>query len=287
MPCRPSPVTFYLAGGEWLKLFVKPGRDALVHERFDHDEDLAVRDYCEHIADPLDADRTHWIAAHLPKWQGDGVQFFVSVQNGDAERFSPRPCEVWAEITPLGIETRSVSEAKKYVYYDTTFVPDKPVPVLEYLAPRWPRQAQEAQIELWCKFHPTREDEVPLGRLKSYRVADLPDVRLDWSTGHPLAGRGQSQGRTKIVIDEWHPKGADIYRLKVELQTGGSAPVKEVRRLYDSAAGDLGLVRHEFILDGDPPPGDIENFTVRLVSRERLQKDAVKLPRPLRVTIAR
>ena len=49
----------------------------------------------------------------------------------------------------------------------------------------------------------------------------------------------------------------------------------------------MGLVRHEFILNGDPPPGDIENFTVRLVSRERLKKDAVKLPRPLKVTIAR
>ena len=85
----PAAADVYLAGGEALRLFLKPGRDALVHERFDRDEDLAVRDFCEHIADPLDADRTHWIGADLPKWQGDGVEFFVPVQNGDAEALQP------------------------------------------------------------------------------------------------------------------------------------------------------------------------------------------------------
>ena len=187
---------FYLAGGEGLRLFLRPGREALVHERFDHDEDLAVRDFCEHIADPLDPNHTHWIAAHLPKRQGDGVQFFVSVQNGDAERFSPRPSEVWTEIAPLGIEARSASERsgtetrsvsedsspKKYVYYDTTFVPDKPVPVLAYLAPRWPRQAQEAQIEAVVQVPPHTGRRSAVGPAKTYRVADVSDVRLDWST---------------------------------------------------------------------------------------------------------
>ncbi len=273
---RPAAADVVLEGGEAIELFLQQNPWGLVHRRYDR----AVRDSCERIADPADPDRAHWIGAHLPKWEAGAVDFYVSVQNGDAASFSPRPVEAWAEITPLP-QPADAREAKKYVYYDMAFEPDRPVPVLQYRAPDWPKQAEEAQIELWCKFRPTIEEEVALGKLKQFHVSDVPDVRFDVTTV-----RGQGAAGCKIVINEWHPKGADIYRLKLELSAGDNGPV-EVHRLFDTQAGDLGLVRHEFYLEGNPSSSEIDAYTVRIVSRKRLQQGAVSLPRPLKVTIPR
>ena len=80
------------------------------------------------------------------------MEFHVSVQNGDEAEFSPRPVEAWLEVAPLA-QPGAPSEAESYVFYDESFLPDTPVPVLRgYGAPRWPRQAEEAEIKLWCKF---------------------------------------------------------------------------------------------------------------------------------------
>jgi hypothetical protein len=271
---RPAAADVVLEGGEAIQLFLRKNPWGLVHRRYDRE----ARDSCDRIADPADLDRAHWIGAHLPKWEAGAVDFYVSVQNGDATAFSPRPVEAWAEITQLP-QPADASAAKKYVYYDMAFEPDRPVPVLQYRAPNWPKQAERARIELWCKFRPTIEEEVPLGKLKQFHVSDVPDVRFDVATV-----RGQGSAACKIVINEWHPKGADIYRLKLELAAGDAGPV-EVHRLFDTQAGDLGLVRHEFYLDGNPSSSEIDGYTVRIVSRKRLQQGAVSLPHPLDVVI--
>jgi hypothetical protein len=271
---RPAAADVVLEGGEAIELFLRQNPWGLGHRRYNRE----VRDFCDRIADPADPDRAHWIGAHLPKWEAGAVDFYVSVQNGDAANFSPRPVEAWAEITPLP-QPADAAAAKKYVYYDMAFEPDRPVPVLQYRAPDWPKQAEEAQIELWCKFRPTIEEEVALGKLKQFHVSDVPEVRFDVATV-----RGQGASGCKIVINEWHPKGADIYRLKLELAAGEAGPV-EVHRLFDTQAGDLGLVRHEFYLEGNPSSAEIDGYTVRIVSRKRLQQGAVSLPRPLKVTI--
>jgi hypothetical protein len=271
---RPAGTDVVLEGGEAIELFLRQNPWGLVHHRYDHE----LRVSCDRIADPADLDHAHWIGAHLPKWEAGAVDFYVSVQNADAASFSPRPVEAWAEITPLP-QPADAAAAKKYVYYDMAFEPDRPVPVLLYRAPDWPKQADEAQIELWCKFRPTMEEEVALGKLKQFHVSDVPDVRFDVATV-----RDPSSGTCKIVINEWHPKGADIYRLKLELAAGDAGPV-EVHRLFDTQAGDLGLVRHEFYLEGNPSSSEIDAYTVRIVSRKRLQQGAVSLPQPLRVVI--
>ncbi len=275
---HPATANVVLEGGEAIELFLRQNPWGLIHKRYNPDTEF--REFFDRLADPAEPDHTCWIGAHLPKWEAGGVEFYVSVQNGDAANFSPRPVEAWAEITPLP-QSADPAAAKKYVYYDMAFAPNRPVPVLKYLAPNWPKQAEEAQIELWCKFRPTIEEEVALGKLKQFHVSDLPDVRFDVATD-----RGQGAAGCKIVINEWHPKGADIYRLKLELAAGDNGPV-EVHRLFDTQAGDLGLVRHEFYLEGNPSSSEIDAYTVRIVSRKRLQQGAVSLPHPLHVTIPR
>jgi hypothetical protein len=272
---RPAAADVVLDGGEWLELYLRQNPWGLVHKRYDRE----IRDSCEGITDSINPDRTFWIGAHLPKWEAGGIEFRASVQNGDAAGFSPRPCEAWVEITPLP-EPVGPNEAKKYVFYDMSFQPDKPVPVLRCLAPRWPKQAEDAEIALWCKFRPTLEEEVPLGKLKQFHVSDVPDVRFDVATAR---GTG-TEGACKVVINEWHPKGADIHRLKLELQAGAAGPV-EVHRLFDSDTGDQGIVRHEFYLEGNPSSSEIDSFVVRIVSQARLKQGAVTPPRKLRVKI--
>ena len=89
----------------------------------------------------------------------------------------------------------------------------------------------------------------------------MPDVTFDWSTAV------SASGDTKIVIREWHPKGADIHRLKVELLRPGDPRLVKVNRRFVSQSGDMGIVIHEFYLEGNPTAAEIDNFPVRLVSR--------------------
>ena len=58
-------------------------------------------------------------------------------------------------------------------------------------------------------------------------------------------------------------------------------------RRFVSQSGDMGVVIHEFYLEGNPTRSEIDNYPVRIVSRKRLEQGAVSLPRPLRVTIPR
>ena len=218
-----------LEGGEGLELYYRGEAGKLVHKRFDHDPDLPVRGLPQRIADPADAEHTCWIAAHLPKRrENDDVEFYVSVQNDKEELFSRRPVEAWIEIAPqyLGglAPPADASAPRKYVFVNKSFADDKPVPVLQCVVPRWPKQCDYAQITLWCKFDETKPDPVPLRDLKTYRNSDAPDVSFDYEI---------ERGQPKIVINERHHGDADIYRLKLKLSpaqgrsrrfAGGSIP---------------------------------------------------------------
>ena len=168
----------------------------LVHKRYDREQ----RDFCDRVPDPANPDRAFWIGAHLPKWVAGGIEFYVSVQNGDAAGFSPRPCEAWVEITPVAVPSQP-NEPKKFVFYDMSFQADRPVPVLRCSAPRWPKQAEEAEIEVWCKFRPTVDEEVTLGKLKQFHVSDVPDVRFDVKTVRSTGG-GLVQDRDQRVASQ-------------------------------------------------------------------------------------
>ncbi len=189
------------------------------------------------------------------------------------------------EITPISpSEDRSAPRRfEKYVVYDMTFEPGTPVPVLRCAVPDWPVQANEAEIKLWCKFAQTSGDDVPLARLSDYPLSDsaeVNDVRFDWNID-------RSGPDTRIVVHEWHPKGKDIYRLKLELLKPDKAKLKQVYHRFLSRPGDEGLVRHEFCLLGTHSDNEINDLVVRIVSLEHLQKGAVTLPRSLKVTIPR
>ncbi|MGA2254463.1 MAG: vWA domain-containing protein, partial [Thermoguttaceae bacterium] len=284
---RPATAEIELKGGEWLQLTLgqTPRGWGFVHKQYRLADEDWVQDSCDGVKDPTKSDRTFWIGAHKPEWVDSGWEFYVSVQNDDETSFSPRPSEAWVEITPVGQPT-GPDEHKKWLFYDMSFKPDWQVPVLCCRCLGWPKEAKEAEIEFWCRFRGrSREEEevTTLGKLSDLRLSEAPKVRFE-------VKKGTEGSSTIIEIDELHPRRDDIYQLKVELEKGtiGAAKAVEIDRLFvDPKAGDQAIVRHKFILDGNPRPEDLDLYVVRVASKERLKKDAVTLKKKLHVTIQR
>ena len=194
---RPAAADVVLEGGEAIELFLQQNPWGLVHRRYDR----AVRDSCDRIADPADPDRA---ATGSPLTCPSGKP---------ARSTSTSPCKTGTQLVSAlgpsrpGRRSRRCrsrptrARPEKYVYYDMAFEADRPVPVLQYRAPDWPKQAEEAQIELWCKFRPTIEEEVALGKLKQFHVSDVPDVHFDVATVRGQ-GRGGLQDRDQRMASQ-------------------------------------------------------------------------------------
>ena len=179
---RPATAEVELKGGEWpqLTLGQTPRGWGFVHTQYRNPEDW-VQDSCDGVKDPTQSDRTFWIGAHRPKWVDGGWEFYVSIQNDDVTRFSPRPCEAWVEIAPVG-QPGGPDAGKKWVFYDMSFKPDWQVPVLCCRCLGWPTEAKEAEIEFWCKFRERsrgEEEVTTLGKLSDLRLADAPNVKFE------------------------------------------------------------------------------------------------------------
>ena len=178
-----------------------------------------------------------YVAAHLPEWKGAAARFFVSVQNADAEQFSPRPQEAWIEIRPIG-PSATANGVKEYAFYDMDFLPDCPVPVLTCLAPNWPQSAKEAEIQLWCKLHKTPPDrDLTIGEFRRDKpvLEAAPGVTFEMDT----AGGQRSDDPLQVIVVERHPAGSDLYSVKVEMQP---SPERVVHRYNVST----GVIRHTF-----------------------------------------
>jgi hypothetical protein len=100
--------------------------------------------------------QSFFVDAHPPRSlrEASGWRFPISIQNGNAERFSPRPVEVWAEITPCRNESgKTESMGRPFVFYDPVWEPEQPVPVLLLDAQPWSAEgAHAARIQLWFKL---------------------------------------------------------------------------------------------------------------------------------------
>jgi hypothetical protein len=276
-PERPARAEFELEGGEALELYVKddPRRQQrrLVHHRYEPKE---LRDARDNLPDPLDPQQRFFVAAHLPDRRGSLVSFPISVQNADAEKFSPRPAEAWVQIRP--VMPKGGAAAPLYTFYDLSFQPERPVPVLSCVALTWPEEAKEAQCQLWFKPKKTEPDKViSLGGLQSGQLTidGLPGVTIEAETK-----RGTKPGDPyRVIVTEQHPVGSDLYSLKVEMD---HPPPKILHRFNP----EIGVIHHEFFYE-DTAAGEIRNYSVRLTTRKRLEDQAVTLPQPLVVTIPR
>ena len=270
-----------LEGGEGLELYLDRSANRLEHRRYFDQQRAAGRESVEEVINPLQSDDSEpaslFIGAHLPAREGDSVRFQVSVQNQDETAFSPRPVEAWVQITPLVSGQEPVGD---YVFYDPVFVEDRPVPIVECVAPRWPVDAEEAEISIFCKFRatgPEKTDLIGVDELAArgnHTVDGLPGVAFSLEKR-----RGESGSDYRIVVMERHAAGSKLDSAKVAMYP---PPKRTVHRFRHKTAE----VHHTFYYDDAAAEGNkIGGYRVIVSPRSGLSENAVTPPKPLVVRI--
>jgi hypothetical protein len=207
------------------------------------------------------------------------------VQNGESQRFSPRPAESWVEIEPRTDDPSSDKAYEPYVFYDQTFIGGMPVPVLSCQARDWPESADAADIRIRFKLHTTPPDRTR--RLRDTQLGEQPDDNLELS----LAAGGTARfavdvARVKgtddcqVVVLETHVNGnGDLAPAKVEL----SEPPDAISRKYYAAENK---VQHVFLYKGISPDQLQRNCELRLTKRETIEAGAAIVDKPIKVRVA-
>jgi hypothetical protein len=289
-----------LEGEESLALFLvrEAGEQRLVHERYDRDGQppptAAVRKNVPNPAvvdvDPDFNPSELYVAAHRPEpREGGGWAFPVSIQNGDATRFSPRPTEAWVEITPVLADG---SKLPAYPFYDLAFEPERPVPVLRCEAPTWPARAQQAEVRLWFKVGPGGGDdksrEVTIAEVDSDSPArDLhlpgaPDARFKITTEEVPSGRlpdwAAWPGGCRLVVEEEYPP------LSGKVDWSRVQTLERADRIVRTFNYDGRWARHEFYF-AEKGRVDVRRDKLVVTAGPSLKKGAAAVDEPLHVTV--
>ena len=288
----PAKTGVAVEGGEALELFLEDdrarGRRRLVHHR--HDKNLEdSRDkiparWCGKMPGGPNGDNGKlYVAAHLPDWEGNAAKFYLSVQNDDPSRFSPRPEEVWIRVTPIlpGAESGT---GVAYTFQDATYYDARhhraayPVPMLCCLAPDWPKAAKDARIDFCCKFEkttPDREVTVASLRAQSPKLAEAPDVTFTVETR-----RGETSSEPyRVIVTERHATDDTLDSLKVTMS-------ETPERIHRRRVPKTRTVRHTFFYK-DSAATKIDDYRVEFTLRRRLLQGASKLPKPLEARLTR
>lgn len=256
-----------LQGGEGLELELKDTR--LLHR---HYEERLRKE--EEVADPSRSSGRVVLGAHLPKRFEDGerMRFYFSTHSAEATEFSPRPEAAWVQIQPMS-GNRPLGEP--YIFSDLRFLKRKPSPVLICDAIRWPAAADTATARLWCRWNAAPAEKHAVAELRKKR-----EIPLEIAQGVTVQFQekpGEAGQAPRLILLEKHPRGGDLYTLKVELNP---PPRKVAHRFYREVA----MIRHEF--EYDPSLADrVEGFEFRFTPRSKLVADAPTTKAPLVIDV--
>jgi Mg-chelatase subunit ChlD len=233
-----------LEGGEAIELHVV--KNGAAHDIVAQDYNARSPLRMEHLTSGAGGESQYILRAHRPVRRlgsENVVEFPISLQRDTkASHFTPRPAETWLEITPLGEDGSGQTKPQQaYVFYDTNFEPDEPVPVLVCPAAGW-RDWPKAKLRFWCKSRLT-EPVLRIGlRDATYRtLKNVPEVngvqvRVETS---------ESGGVYRVVVAEKHgsesPGVSDA--LRIGFQTDPYFKPIRVRHQFDSEAG---IATHSF-----------------------------------------
>lgn len=253
-------------GGERLQLYATARGRALQFRRYDGGTEQGLRDSQSLLPDPVSPGRIWFLGAHMAHREGPTVRFPLSVQNGEADAFSPRPKAIWVEVQPV---SAAGPEGMPYTFFDMNIQPGRPVPVLDLVAHDWPANASSATIRSWIHFDdPAADLSIPLGDVgpteKSFDVPGLPGSKI---TVRLLPAT--TRGEVLATVLEEHPLelSDDLPVLHVSLTRGC------LRALHVTARG-VRRVRHEFTItatEGEIGP----EVVLQITTRRRFQANAV------------
>jgi hypothetical protein len=216
-------------GGEALELWVE--RSGSSHDIVAHDYDRRTPLQLANLSN-VAGGPDYILRVHLPVRSESAVDFPISLQQDTrASYFTPRPAETWLEVAPLSEANSGQSdEAAPYVFYDTNFVPNEPVPVLVWRANDW-KDWTKARISFWCKVRPTDPAFAIRLRDANYRdfqnVPDLNGVQLRVETR-------ESGGVYQVYVVENHSaQSAGVDSLRIQFQTDPQCKPSHVQHQFD------------------------------------------------------
>ena len=253
-------------GGERLQLYATARGRSLQFRRYDGGTEQGLRDSQSLLPDPVSPGRVWFLGAHMAHREGPTIRFPLSVQNGEADAFSPRPKAIWVEVQPV---SATGPEGMPYTFFDMDFQPGRPVPVLDLAAQDWPANAASATIRSWIHFDdPAADLSIPLADVgpseKSFDVPGLPGSKITVGL-LPATTRGE----VLATLLEEHPleMSDDLPVLHVSLTRG-------CRRALHVTARGVRRVRHEFTIaatEGEIGP----EVVLQVTTRQRFQANAV------------
>ncbi len=237
-------------GGEALELFVGGRGRQLQFRRYDGGTEQGIRDAVAGLLDPAGPERTWFVAAHMARRDGTAVTFPVSIQNGVADGFSPRPVELWAVLQPTGPDG---PVGLPYVFFDLAFQPLRPVPVIDLKANDWPQPATAAEIRAWFRFGPAEQEvAMPIGEFLPAIERTIPLANMPGSSLRVLVRPIESLTTLRMTVIEDHPPSLAPLLPLLRVSVGPGC-----RRAVHLLAPGGSRVRHEFtlaMLDGQLPP---------------------------------
>jgi len=219
--------------------------------------------------------------------------FLIAIQNNEPANFSPRPAEVWVEITPADAENPPLTadEAAPYVFQDPLYDTQRPgAPVLVCQARDWPISARVAEIRLWWTMADDPSSDLPAAPRQS-----IQRIRRQQEAGKPLKVAGsevkfsldapeKKQGDlgARVIVDEAHAGEGEPEPFRVEMVPH---PTTIIRSYFRLPAGRK--IRHEFIFEGENEE-QVQEHELRIAPRRLCNVSegrAIKIEEPLRVPV--
>jgi hypothetical protein len=266
---NPPRCGFETEGGEAIDLSVGGGGRRLEFRRYDGGTEQGLRDSRTNLFAPSDPQRLVFVGAHLASRFGDTVRFPLSVQNANAAEFSARPVESWVEISPRSSDG---VVGVPFVFYDLSFQPHRPVPVLDLVATHWPRSADRAEIRGWFRFTKTQPDvTVPLADLTPGVERRLELTGLPGSEIRVTLAPAEAADHVQLSVLESHPAAlADKLPCVRVCVTPGCL------RAVHVVEPETGRVRHEFTVraEGGRVPPDVQ---LMITDKQRVLNGAVSV----------
>lgn len=259
---------FETEGGEALELSVAGGR-SLEFRRYDGGTEQGLRDSRTNLFAPSDPQRLFFVGAHLASRFGGSVRFPLSIQNANAVEFSPRPVETWVEVAP---RSSAGAIGAPFVFYDLSFQPNRPVPVLDLVAAHWPRSADRAEIRGWFRFTKTPPDvavalaDLPPGVERRLELTGLPGSEVRVSLAPTAVA-----DRLQLSVLESHPA-----TLADKLPCLRVCVTPACLRAVHVVEPETGRVRHEFSVrvEGGRMPQDVQ---LLITDKQRVLNGAVSV----------
>jgi hypothetical protein len=192
--------------------------------------------------------------------------FALSLENADPRRFTPRPRQIWTEISS-GTGAEWFFFDPDYDYGDDEQQPLKQMtPQLKFPIVGWPNESSKAQVQFYFSTEPLEDKfdlRVPLrtaldGR-KELTIPGLDKVAFMVSVDEPVAGRG-----TQVRVVESH--GGSTGSLGQVAVWIHPTPQRVTHQYFPNASKPE--VHHTFELS----EGSIEPEVIRFMTKETIRK---------------